>query len=276
MKLFKKVAIVGTGLIGGSLALDIKKKKLADCVVGVSRCQDSLNKAKKMHAIDQGSLDLGILRGSDLVVLATPVSSILNLAPKISKIIDKKCIVIDVGSTKEEISNRLSRLFPGYVGTHPLAGSEKRSVTNAKPGLFKGSLCILTPTVKTNKKALDKVIQLWLNIGAKTVDLLPCEHDLALSFVSHLPHIAAFSLINSIPKEFMGFASGGLKDTTRIASSDSGIWADIFLSNSTNVMKAVSLLSRNISELKDSISRKNRKKLIKILEAARAKRAKLG
>ena len=276
MAMFKKVAIVGTGLIGGSLALDIKKKNLASYVVGVSRRKDSLAKAIKIGAIDKGSLSLDVIKGADLVVLATPVSSILRLAPKISKIIDKKCVVIDVGSTKEEISSRLSRLFPGYVGTHPLAGSEKRSVNNARTGLFKGSLCVLTPTAKTNKKALSRVIKLWLSLGAKTVDLQPSEHDLALSFVSHLPHLAAFSLINSIPKEFMGFGSGGLKDTTRIAASDSGIWADIFLSNSANIIKAASVLNNNICEIKAALAGKNRKKLVKILEAAKAKREKLG
>ncbi|MCX5710953.1 MAG: prephenate dehydrogenase [Candidatus Omnitrophica bacterium] len=276
MKLFNKVAIIGTGLIGGSLALDIKKKKLASSVVGVSRRKISLAKAKKMGAIDTGSRSLSVIRGADLVVFATPVSSILSLAPKISKIIDKKCVVIDVGSTKEEIVSRLSRLFPGYVGTHPLAGSEKRSVNNAKAGLFKGSLCILTPTARTDKKALNKVVKLWLSLGAKTVDLQPSEHDLALSFVSHLPHVAAFSLMNSVPKEFMSFGSGGLKDTTRIAASDSGIWADIFLSNSANIIKASNVLNKNISLIKAAIANKNRKKLVKILAAAQAKREKLG
>jgi len=276
MTMFRKVAIVGTGLIGGSLALDIKKKKLASSVVGVSRRKISLDKARKMGAIDTGSRSLSVIQGADLVVFATPVSSILTLAPKISRIVDKKCVVIDVGSTKEEIVAKLSRLFPGYVGTHPLAGSQKRSVTNARPGLFKGSLCILTPTAKTDKKALNKVVKLWLSLGAKTIDLFPCEHDLALSFASHLPHLAAFALMNSVPKEFISFASGGLKDTTRIAASDSGIWADIFLSNSANIIKASDALNKNILEMKAAIAGKDRKKLVKILAQAQAKREKLG
>jgi len=274
--MFKKVAIVGTGLIGGSLALAIKKNKLAASVVGVSRREASITQARRMGAIDSGSRSLDIVKGADLVVLATPVNTILELAPKIARFIDKKCIVIDVGSTKEEISARLSRIFPGYVGTHPLAGSEKRSIVHSSAGLFKGSLCLLTPTDKTNKKVLGKVIKLWLAVGAKTVDLLPREHDIALSFISHLPHLAAFSLIQTVPQEFLKFGSSGLKDTTRIASSDSRIWADIFLSNAGNIFKALDLFKNNISAITKAIAGKDRSKLVRILESAKAKREKLG
>lgn len=274
--MFRKVAIVGTGLIGGSLALAIKKRNLADTVVGVSRRESSIAFARKMGAIDSGSRSLGIIRGADLVVLATPVNTMLELAPRIAKFVDKKCIVIDVGSTKNEVSVELSRIFPGYVGTHPLAGSEKRSIVHSSPGLFNGSLCILTPTEKTSKKALDKVIKLWLGVGAKTVDLLPREHDIVLSFVSHLPHIAAFSLIHSVPQEFLKFGSSGLKDTTRIAASDSRIWADIFLSNAGNIIKASELFKKNISSIAKAVAGKDRPKLIRILKSAKAKREKLG
>ena len=129
MKLFHKVAIIGTGLIGGSLGESIKKKHLADLVVGVSRHKKSLLFAKRMRAIDAGSLDMSIIRGADLVVLATPVSVILKQAQEIRSLISRDCIVTDVGSTKEEIVSLLQKLFPNYIGSHPLAGSEKKSIT---------------------------------------------------------------------------------------------------------------------------------------------------
>ena len=274
--MFKKVAIVGTGLIGGSLALAIKEVKLAECVVGISRQQKNLNLAKKIGAIDKGSLSLDILKDADLVVLATPISVILNLAPKIAQIIQKNCIVTDVASTKEEIAGVLEKIFTHYVGTHPLAGSEKRSIANAAANLFHGSACIITSTKKTDKIAFKKVESLWNKIGAKTMALSPSTHDKILSITSHLPHIAAFSLIKAVPDDYLKLSSGGLKDTTRIAGSDSEIWVDIFLSNQKNILQAIGVFEKNIKEIKSAIQRKDKVRLAKILRDSKLKREKLG
>ena len=275
MKLFNKVAIVGTGLIGGSLALAIKKSGLAGEIVGVSRHKKSLVLAKRRGAINRGSQSLEIIKGADLVVLATPVDTILAFAPKISKFIKKDAIVTDVGSTKERIVKSLEKRFPNFVGSHPLAGSEKRSIANAHPDLFKNSLCLLTPTKKTNKRAMNKINILWKKVGAKTIFIDPERHDKILAFVSHLPHIVAFSLIEAVPRNFLRFGSTGLKDTTRIAASDSELWAEIFLSNQKNILKTISLFKRNISSIESAIKRKNRKSLGEILERAKNKRLKL-
>jgi prephenate dehydrogenase len=276
MRAFNKVAIVGIGLIGGSMALAIKKKRLAHQVIGISRHKKTLLLAKKSGAIDQGSQNLDIIKDADLVILATPVSTILNQASLISKIIKPDCIVSDVGSTKQEIVSKLEKLFPNYIGSHPLAGSEKRGIINAHPDMFKGSFCILTPTRNTKNKAKDKIKRLWSELGTKVIFLSPAIHDKTLSFVSHLPHILAFSLIKSIPKEYLRFSSTSLKDTTRIASSDTSLWLDIFLSNQKNTLKAIELLQGNLSKIKSAIQRKNRKLLNKILKEAKAKRETLG
>ncbi len=276
MCLFNKVAIVGTGLIGGSIALALKKKRLANEVIGVSRHKKSLLLAKRKGAIDKGSQTLGIIRDVDLLILATPVNRIINLAPRISGIVGKDCIVTDVGSTKEEVVFRLEKLFANYVGSHPLAGSEKRGIINAHPDLFRNSLCILTPTRDTNNKALDKVNLLWNRIGAKTVLLSPQAHDKILSFVSHLPHIVAFSLIGIMPRQYLKFASTGLKDTTRIAASEAELWTDIILSNRKNIIKTVELLQVNMSRVKSAIRKKDRKLLGLIIKKAKAKREILG
>jgi prephenate dehydrogenase len=272
MRLFNKIAIIGVGLIGGSIALEIKNKHLAKEVVGVSRRKRTLVLAKKFKAIDRGSQDLNIVKNADLVILATPVSSILNLATQISNFIKPTCIVTDVGSTKAEIVSKLERIFTRYVGSHPLAGSEKRGIDYARANIFKNSLCVLTPTRKTEERALGKVKKLWISLGARVVSLTPAAHDKILSFVSHLPHITAFSLIDTVPQSYLKFAPGGLRDTTRIAASDSEIWSDIFFSNQKNIVKSIDLLERNLSRVKSAIRRKDRKLLTTILRQAKEKR----
>jgi prephenate dehydrogenase len=275
-KLFNKVAIVGIGLIGGSIALAIKKKRLANEIIGVSRHKKSLILAKKIGAIDKGSLGLDILSAADLLIFATPVETIINLAPLISKIISKDCVVTDVGSTKEKIVSKLEKSFPNFVGSHPLAGSEKRSIQNAQFNMFSGTQCILTPTKITNSKALNKIKALWVNLGARVIILSPKAHDKVLSFTSHLPHVAAFSLIGIIPREYLRFASNGLGDTTRIAASDPLLWVDILLSNRKNIIKNIVLLQNELSGMKEAIGKNDRIFLNKILKQAKEKRDTLG
>jgi len=276
MRLFNKVAIIGTGLIGGSIALGIKKKKLANKVIGVSRKKKSLLLAKRLGAIDQGSQRMDIIKGADLVILAAPVNTILDSSPLITKFVAKDCLVTDVGSTKKEIVAKLEKAFTHYVGSHPLAGSEKRGIVNACAGVFKDSLCILTPTKNTNQEALAKIKKLWSELGAKVEFLSPDIHDEILSFVSHLPHITAFSLISSIPQEYLNFASTGLKGTTRIATSDGEIWNDIFLSNQKNILRAIGLFQKHLFKIKSAIRNKDKKLLTQILKKAKSKRETLG
>ena len=272
MKPFKKAAIIGTGLIGGSLALAIKKRRLAKEVVGVSRHARNIALAKRRGVIDKGSVSLEVIRDADLVIFAAPVDVIKKLAPKAAKFLNKNCIVTDVGSTKQEIVSCLEKIFPLFVGSHPLAGSEKRSVANAQMDLFRNSLCILTPTRKTNRKALRALNIFWKKVGANTEFLSPDAHDTVLGFVSHLPHIAAFSLIEAVPKNYLRFAASGLKDTTRIAASDSELWAQIFLSNRRNLSAAIAILEKNITKIKKALRRNNIKQLSRILKEAKAKR----
>jgi prephenate dehydrogenase len=272
MRLFNRVAIVGTGLIGGSMGLAIKKRKLAREVIGVSRHKKTLSLAKRAHAIDRGSQDLKSIKDADLVILAVPVDTILKLAPAISKIIRKECFVTDVGSTKQGIVAKLNRIFPRFIGSHPLAGSQKRGVLNANFDLFKGSLCILTPAKDTQKTAQEKIKRLWVQLGARVIVLAPQTHDKILSFTSHLPHVAAFSLISAVPKQFLKFASTGLGDTTRIAASEAELWSDIFLSNRGHLLCSIAALESNLSRIKSAIKQRDKKLLNKILKGAKAKR----
>lgn len=273
MKLFNKIAIIGVGLIGGSMGLALRKKKLCNQIIGISRHKKTISLAKKIKAIDKGVKHLDMIKEADLVILATPVSAILNLAPRISKIIKPDCIVSDVGSTKEEIVSKLDKVFARYVGSHPIAGSEKRGIINANPNIFRNSLCILTPTKNTDPAALRKIKILWQKLGVGGVfNLAPATHDKILSSVSHLPHILAFSLIETVPRRYFKFASNGLKDTTRIAASDSELWVDIFLSNRKNMLQAIECFEKNLSKIKSVISKKDRRSLSKILKKAKHKR----
>lgn len=275
MKLFKQVAIVGTGLIGGSLALAIQKKKLAAKVIGVSRHKKTLWLAKKMGAVDTAAQDIRVIKDADLVILATPVNTIIKSAKKISKIIKKNCIVTDVGSTKAKIVAKLDKIFSKYIGAHPLAGSEKTGIINASPDIFKDSLCILTPKKNTDAAALKKVKKLWLRLGAKVDYLSPEKHDRILSFTSHLPHALAFSLIAAVPKQYLKFAASGLRDTTRVAASDNNLWADIFLSNRGNLSETIKSFEAKLSEIKSALQKKDRNRLNAILKKARVRRESL-
>ncbi|MFH1191751.1 MAG: prephenate dehydrogenase [Candidatus Omnitrophota bacterium] len=273
--MFNKVVIIGTGLIGGSLGLALKKQRLADQVIGLSRHQKNARLAKKVGAIDRIGLSLEVVSDADLVILATPVNTIIDLALRIEKKIKKDCIVIDVGSTKELIVSKLSALFPNFLGCHPLGGSEKRGIVNLQASIFKGSICIITPTFKTNYRALNKIKRLWNKLGASVVILSAKKHDQILAFTSHLPHAVAFSLINSIPDQYLSLSSSGLRDTTRISNSDAHLWSEIFLSNRLNLLADLSIFQKKLSALKLSLERKNKSRLIEILALANKKRGKL-
>jgi len=276
MKMFNKVVIVGTGLIGGSLGFALKKQTLAAQVIGLSRHRENARLAKKNGSIDSIGSSLEVVADADLVILATPVDTIINLGSKIAQKIKKDCIVIDVGSTKERIVSKLSPLIPNFVGCHPLAGSEKKGVANSRESIFEGSVCIITPAVRTAADVLNKVKLFWEILGSRIVILSAKKHDQVLSLTSHLPHLVAFSLISSIPNRCLGLSSNGLRDTTRISSSDAAIWSEVFLSNRSNLLSALLIFQSKLTALKLALKSKNKKQLIKILLKAKKKREKLG
>jgi prephenate dehydrogenase len=275
MSLFNNAVIIGTGLIGSSLGVGLKKKRLVRLVTGFSRHKENARLAKKLGAIDIAGSSLSEINEADLVILAMPPAAIISTAVKIAGRIKKGCIVIDVGSTKEEIVSRASRYIPNFIGCHPLCGSEKRGSANLVPGLFRGSVCVVTPSPKTDKCLLGKVCSLWERLGSRVFVLSPGEHDRILAFTSHLPHAVAFSLIRAVPESFMGLSSGGLRDITRISSSDAALWSEIFLSNRGNLLRSISAFQAKLSELKLAIKNKDKKLLTGMLSAAKKKREKI-
>jgi prephenate dehydrogenase len=270
--MFKRVGILGTGLIGGSVGCALKKHGLARTVVGVSRRPESIRLAIAMKAIDSGSTDLSVLAGADLLILATPVEKILGLGPQLTGLISPACIVIDVGSTKELIVRKLSKVFKRFVGTHPLAGSEKRGVAYASASLLKGAQCIITPGPASDKGAVSRVSAMYRAIGAKTVTLSGREHDAVLALTSHLPHLIAFALMNSLPKRYAAFVPASFRDLTRIAASDAGIWDDIFSTNAGNIRAWLDVFLRELERIGKTLKKNDRKALQKMLERASRQR----
>lgn len=278
-QLFRRVAIVGTGLMGASLGLAIKKKELAKEVVGIGRHETALREAIDLKAIDESFLDIkkGII-GADLIILAAPVQGILDALDVLGKEHQRSCIVTDLGSTKSAIVEKAEKVLHHsvlFVGSHPLVGSEKKGPTYASAVLYEGATCVMTPTDKTNRLAKEKMKQFWSQLGSKVQMMNPQEHDEALAFVSHLPHLAAFGLMKSIPDQYLESAPQGLRDTTRIASSDAQIWRDIALSNPKNVLKSLDEMVKVLATMRKAIVTNDGAGLEEVFRAAKTKREKM-
>ncbi len=285
---FKQVAIVGVGLIGGSLGMILRQKALADHIVGIGRRIENLKTAVELGAIDRYVADPreGV-RGADLVILATPVDTYERHLKEWAHCLAPGAIVSDVGSVKGTLVERSEAAMPAgvyFVGAHPIAGKEKTGVAAGSDQLFKGARCILTPTKRTNQQALERIKQLWEETGSVLLTMDPHVHDQILGAVSHLPHVAAFALMNAladlrdhqIPSlDLAGHSGGGLRDTTRIAASSSEMWRDIFLWNRDNILSFIDRYERALEELKRLIKAGDAAGIEKALERAKGEREKL-
>jgi prephenate dehydrogenase len=285
---FKQVAIIGVGLIGGSLGMILRRKALADHVVGIGRRVENLKAAVELGAIDRYVADPkeGV-RGADLVILATPVDTYERHLKEWAHCLAPGAIVSDVGSVKGTLVEKSEATMPAgvhFVGVHPIAGKEKTGVAAGSDQLFKGTRCILTPTKRTNPQALERVKQLWEETGSTLLTMDPHVHDQILGAVSHLPHVAAFALMNALADlrdhqvpslDLAGHSGGGLRDTTRIAASSPEMWRDIFLWNRDNVVSFIDGYERALEELKELIKAGDAAGIEKALERAKAEREKL-
>jgi len=279
-ELFRRVAIIGVGFMGASLGLAIKKKGLAREVIGIGRQEASLKVAKDMKAIDEGYLDFnkGTV-GADLIVLATPVNTVLEFIELLGKEHRRGCIITDLGSTKAAIVERAEKVLHHsllFVGSHPLVGSEKKGPANANAQLYDGGTCIMTPTDKTNRLAKEKIKQFWSQLGSSVKFMAPQEHDQVLAYISHLPHLTAFALMKAMPDNFLEHAPQGLKDSTRIAASDPEVWRDIALSNHKPILKALDEAVKVLAAMRKAIVARDAESLTDIFKVARDKREKLG
>ncbi len=261
--LFERAVIAGVGLIGGSLALAGKKAGLFGKVVGLSRNQATIEKAVELGIIDEGTTDpqKGV-KGADLLFVATPVQSIAPLILSVEKSLEPDCIVTDGGSVKGPIVDQIEKRlkFPErFVGAHPVAGDEKSGPESAFPTLYEDRYTILTPTDITSMRAVERIEKMWQAVGSKTVIMTPEKHDTALAAISHLPHLVAYCLVESLDEcdpegVARAFIAGGFKDTTRIAASHPGMWRDIFDMNREKTLEMVATFERQLSDYKKIIS----------------------
>lgn len=276
--LFDQITIVGVGLIGGSLGLALKKKKVVKSVVGYGRRRGGLHKAVSIHAIDRYCLTLPkAVQDADLVLLATPVGTFETLCRMMAPHLKDGAIVTDAGSVKGDLVQNLGALMPAhahFVGGHPIAGREKSGVMAATGLLFKGCRTILTPRPETNREALNKVKSLWESVGSKVSEIDPHDHDRILSAVSHLPHVVAYALMEMLthpriaPLNPVEYSAGGLRDFTRIAASSPEMWRDIFLANQEAVVEGIDIYQETLEKIKKKILSGDGEGLIEIFKRA--------
>ena len=276
---FGIVTIIGAGLIGGSIGLGLKEKKLAKSVIGVGHRNASIKKALKIGAIDEGTVNIKkAVKQADIVILAASVGLIPILARMAIPSMKKSAILTDVGSTKKYIVSQINKeINDGYsensinfVGAHPLAGSEQRGIESARTDLFEDSVCVLTPAdAMSSKRSIAKITKMWKALGAKTSILTPSEHDEIMAFVSHLPHLVASGLTSVIKEKLWKYAASGLRDTTRIASSDPELWLNICKQNRAKIVKALRCFSEEIKSTLKDMEEENDNEILKRLKKAK-------
>ncbi len=282
---FQQVTIIGVGLLGGSLGLILKEQGLAKSVLGIGRRKENLELALQRGAIDAYALTpQEAVSHSDLIILATPVDTYVSHVEQWGKYLAPGTIVSDVGSVKGQLVFDVEVALPDsvfFVGAHPIAGKEKSGVRFAEHHLFKGSRCVVTPTSSTNPEAQAKVTSLWEATGSEVIVMDPMVHDWVLGAVSHLPHVAAFALMQTLESlqkrtdndtHLLDFSGGGLRDTTRIAASSSEMWRDICLANRSNLVEMVDEFILKLQEFKLLLNNQDSAKLTQTIDQARALR----
>jgi prephenate dehydrogenase len=277
-KRFGKITIIGVGLIGGSVGLAVKKRGMAREVAGVFRRPSTMKRALACGAVDSGCMDVASgVRDADIIIIASPVSSITRIAREAAAYAKRGAVVTDAGSTKAAIVAAADRMFSksgaAFVGSHPMAGSERTGVEASRADLFEGSPCIVTRTGRTGRAALGTVAAFWRSLGARVSVMSPGEHDRAVSLISHLPHIVAFSLAGSVPARALEYAAEGFADTTRVASSDPALWSDIFLTNRANIRRSAAIFRKRYDAVVSAIAGGDRRGTMKALKEAVRKRA---
>ena len=250
---FHRVSILGVGLLGGSIGLAARSRLTSCKIAGYGHRRATLDKALEVGAIDEAYISPAEAVGdADLVILCTPVGLLTNMLEQISPALASGAIVTDVGSTKRSVVASGESLLPKgvhFVGSHPMAGSEKRGVEYARTDLFENATCILTPTAKTDKPALEAVEKFWRQLGMTTARLSPEQHDRQLADVSHLPHAVAAALVAMQHEPAMSLAGKGFLDSTRIAGGDGGLWRDILQDNADNMRDSLARLQVELARL---------------------------
>ena len=275
----QRLSIIGVGLLGGSIGLAVKAAGMRCHVVGYGHRSETVRRAKEVGAIDEFAASCKeAVRGMDLVILCTPVGLFTQIMAEVASDLPDQAIVTDVGSTKRSIlktSSNLLRNPARFVGSHPMAGSEKRGIEFARADLFQGARCILTPSDETDPAALERVDQFWQKLGMTTTRMSAADHDRLICDVSHLPHAVAAALIAMQSDAALPLAGKGFLDTTRIAGGDGALWRDILHDNADNLADSLARLRAQLDLILNLLSPSKRDELARWLDAAAERRAKL-
>jgi prephenate dehydrogenase len=274
------LTIIGVGLIGGSIGLAAKRRGVCRRVLGVGRQQDSLALAQEMGAIDDTFLDLGkALAEADIAVFCTPVARIAEQVLAGAPFCREGTLLTDAGSTKTEIVRGVDGLLPEgvrFVGSHPLAGSEKRGPEHANADLFRDRLTVVTPVSHTSHEAVEQTCAFWRALGSRVRVMPPEEHDRALALTSHLPHLLASALVGILPAELHELTATGFRDTTRVAAGDPSIWKGIFVQNHQAVLEALQRFMSRLDAFRAALERGDEAALDDLLAQAKRVRDALG
>ena len=273
--MFKKVCIIGCGLIGSSIARAIKKNNLSVKIVSSNRSDTTNKKVIKLNIVNDSSSDTKkMVEESDLIIIATPLSSYKSLIFKIKNSLKNGAILTDVGSVKEKAISLIEKNIPknvSWISSHPIAGTEESGPEAGFSELFKDRWCIITPSSQAKKRDIKLLRNFWKKIGSR-VDIMDAkQHDYILSITSHIPHLIAYNIVNMTldinkkkKQEIVKYSAGGLRDFTRIAASNPIMWRDIFIQNRKNASMMIDKFIENLRDLKKAIKNKNEKKLEKI------------
>ena len=249
------LAIVGVGLIGGSVALAARKRGMVRRVIGLGRNPARLEQARSRGIIDEGVTDYALLGDADLVIVCSPVDRIVQDVLAVAAATPKETLISDVGSVKGAICEQLATQLPArFIGSHPLAGSEKGGFENAQADLFEGRVGIVTPTAETPPHLVERMTRFWQSLGMRTLLQAPQEHDRVLAITSHVPHVAAAAVAAMLTDEAAQFASSGFRDTTRIAAGDPELWAAILSQNAPAVQRALATLMQQLDRFSDVLA----------------------
>lgn len=284
--LFRKMTVIGVGLLGASLAKACKERDLVGEINGFGRNRENLEKARSLNIIDHCPADLAAaVNDADLIVICTPVSTIVPLIEKIIPHVQPGALITDVGSVKGSVVHNTDKIVPNgifFVGSHPIAGGENSGLEASTADLYQGAKCIVTPTEQTGKTALKKTCELWQAVGMNVIELTTEEHDYVFGAVSHLPHVVAYALMNTLGdlktpdnRDVTAFSGAGLKDITRIASSDPVMWRDICLSNREHTLELIDRFQAKLEQIRENIEKKDGDVLKKEFAAANQYRLKV-
>ena len=273
--MFKKVCIIGCGLIGSSIARAIKKHGLSKKVVSSNRSESINKKVIELKIVDEASSDTKkICKDSDLIIISTPLSSYEEVILKIKNSLKSGSILTDVGSVKENIISLVEKNVPeniSWISSHPIAGTEESGPEAGFYELFKNRWCILTPSKKSKDKDIKLLETFWKKIGSKVDIMNAKQHDYILSITSHIPHLIAYNIVNTAlsvqdkkESDVVKYSAGGLRDFTRIAASNPIMWRDVFIQNKRNTSKMIDKFIENLEDLKKAIESEDGKKLEQI------------